>query len=118
LATLFFISQGADFQSPAISMMILPTFVFVMINSFDFMGDLKANGDDLDAEEATTQFRSEFRKELQGMFEPVVTILFGATALAQRHAIWRLFCMNERAEQSAPHAHLFNDYSGLNLKLS
>ena len=26
--------------------------------------------------------------------------------------------MNERAEQSAPHAHLFNDYSGLNLKLS
>ena len=38
-----------------------------------------------------TQFGSEFRKELRGMFEPVVTILFGATALAQRHAVWRLF---------------------------
>ncbi|XAT57199.1 hypothetical protein GN241_07355 [Rhodobacteraceae bacterium IMCC1335] len=71
--------------------MILRTFVFVMINSFDFMDDLKANGDDLDAEEATTHFGSKFRKELWGMFETVVTILFGATALTQRQAIWGLF---------------------------
>lgn len=62
-----------------------------MINSFDFMDDLKANGDDLDAEEATTHFGSKFRKELWGMFETVVTILFGATALTQRQAIWGLF---------------------------
>lgn len=71
--------------------MILPTFVFLMMNSFDFMDDLKANGDDLDAEEATTHFGSKFRKELWGMFETVVTILFGATALTQRQAIWGLF---------------------------
>lgn len=71
--------------------MILPTFVFVMINSFDLMDDLKANGDDLDAEEATTHIGSKFRKELWGMFETVVTILFGATALTQRQAIWGLF---------------------------
>lgn len=63
----------------------------MMINSFDFMDDLKANGDDLDAEEATTHFGSKFRKELWGMFETVVTILFGATALTQRQAIWGLF---------------------------
>ena len=61
------------------------------MNSFDFMDDLKANGDDLDAEEATTHFGSKFRKELWGMFETVVTILFGATALTQRQAIWGLF---------------------------
>ncbi|MFZ8868220.1 MAG: hypothetical protein ACO2YK_06615 [Paracoccaceae bacterium] len=71
--------------------MILPTFVFVMINSFDCMDEFKANGDDLDAEEATTQFGSKFRKEPWGMFETVVTILFGATALTPRHAIWGLF---------------------------
>ncbi|MBL6640664.1 MAG: hypothetical protein ISP36_08775 [Rhodobacteraceae bacterium] len=71
--------------------MILPTFVFLMMNSFDFMDELKANGDDLDAEEATTHFGSKFRKELWGMFETVVTILFGATALTQRQAIWGLF---------------------------
>ena len=62
-----------------------------MMNSFDFMDDLKANGDDLDAEEATTHFGSKFHKELWGMFETVVTILFGATALTQRQAIWGLF---------------------------
>ena len=61
------------------------------MNSFDFMDELKANGDDLDAEEATTHFGSKFRKELWGMFETVVTILFGATALTQRQAIWGLF---------------------------
>ena len=71
--------------------MILPTFVFLMMNSFDFMDELKANGDDLDAEEATTHFGSKFRKELWGMFETVVSILFGATALTQRQAIWGLF---------------------------
>ena len=75
MATLFINSQGADFQSLAISTMILPTFVFVMINSFDCMGDLKANGDDLDAEEAITQLGSKFGKEPWGMFETVVTIL-------------------------------------------
>ena len=91
MATLFIISQGADFQSLAISTMILPTFVFVMINSFDCMDEFKANGDDLDAEEASMQFGSKFRKEPWGMFETVVTILFGATALTQRHAIWGLF---------------------------
>ena len=55
--------------------MILPSFVFVMINSFDCMDDLKANGDDLDAEEAITQLGSKFGKEPWGMFETVVTIL-------------------------------------------
>ena len=63
LVTLFIISQGGDLPSLAISVMVLATFIFVMINSFDCMDEFKANGDDLDAEEATTQFGSKFRKE-------------------------------------------------------
>ena len=91
LVTLFIISQCGDLPSLAISVMVLATFIFVMINSFDCMDDLKANADDMDAEEAASNFGAKFLKAPWGMFKTVVTILFGATALTQLDAIWGIF---------------------------
>ena len=51
------------------------------------MDDLKANTDDMDAEEAASNFGAKFLKAPWSMFKTVVTILFGATALTQLDAI-------------------------------
>ena len=58
LVTLFIIAQAGRLPTLAISAMIVATFVFVMINSFDCMDDLKANADDMDMRQRQILVRS------------------------------------------------------------
>ena len=88
LVTLFIIAQAGSLPIFAISAMIIATFVFVMINSFDCMDDLKANADDMDADEAATNFGAKFGKAPWGMFKTVVTVMFGGVAVTQLGSIW------------------------------
>ena len=88
LVTLFIIAQAGSLPIFAISAMIIATFVFVMINSFDCMDDLKANADDMDADEAATIFGAKFGKAPWGMFKTVVTVMFGGVAVTQLGSIW------------------------------
>ena len=88
LVTLFIIAQAGSLPIVAISAMIIATFVFVMINSFDCMDDLKANADDMDADEAATNFGAKFGKAPWGMFKTVVTVMFGGVAVTQLGSIW------------------------------
>ena len=88
LVTLFIIAQAVSLPIFAISAMIIATFVFVMINSFDCMDDLKANADDMDADEAATNFGAKFGKAPWGMFKTVVTVMFGGVAVTQLASIW------------------------------
>lgn len=91
LVTLFIISQGGDLPSIAISAAVLATFIFVMINSFDCMDDLKANADDMGEEEAASNFGAKFLKAPWGMFKTVVTVIFAVMALTQLDEIWGIF---------------------------
>ena len=91
LATLYILSQGGDYPGLAVAAVVVGTFVFVMINSFDCMDDLKANADDMDEEEAATNFGSKFLRAPWGMFKSVVTLIFGATALTQLGEIFGWF---------------------------
>ena len=88
LVTLFIIAQAGRLPTLAISAMIVATFIFVMINSFDCMDDLKANADDMDADEAATNFGAKFGKAPWGMFKTVVTVMFGGVAVTQLGSIW------------------------------
>ena len=88
LVTLFIIAQAGSLPIFAISAMIIASFVFVMINSFDCMDDLKANADDMDADEAATNFGAKFGKAPWGMFKTVVTVMFGGVAVTQLGSIW------------------------------
>ena len=88
LVTLFILAQAGSLPIFAISAMIIATFVFVMINSFDCMDDLKANADDMDADEAATNFGAKFGKAPWGMFKTVVTVMFGGVAVTQLGSIW------------------------------
>ena len=88
LVTLFIIAQAGNLPIFATSAMIIATFVFVMINSFDCMDDLKANADDMDADEAATNFGAKFGKAPWGMFKTVVTVMFGGVAVTQLASIW------------------------------
>ena len=72
----------------AISAVILGTLVFVLVNSFDCMNDLKANADDSDEEEAQTHFRQKFAAAPWGTFKTLVALIFGAMALSQLWVIW------------------------------
>ena len=91
LATLYILSQGGHYPGLAVAAIVVGTFVFVMINSFDCMDDLKANADDMDEEEAVTNLGSKFLSAPWGMFKSVVTLIFGATALTQLGEIFGWF---------------------------
>ena len=72
--------------------MIVGTFIFVMINSFDCMDDLKANADDMDEEEAATNFGNKFLNAPWGMFKGVVTLIFWHTSInATAGYLWDIF---------------------------
>ena len=72
----------------AISAVIVGTLVFVLVNSFDCMDDLKANADDMDDDEAKTHFGQKFAKAPWGMFKTLVLLIFGLMALSQLLVIW------------------------------
>ena len=55
------------------------------------MDDLKANADDMDEQEAATNFGNKFLNAPWGMFKGVVTLIFGALALTQLQVIWDIF---------------------------
>ena len=88
LATLFLIVQGGDLPQLAITAAIVGTFVFVMINSFDCLDDFKANTDDMDEEEATTNLGKKFKSAPWGFFKVVITLIFGAIAVTQLIEVW------------------------------
>lgn len=87
IATLAILSMGSGLDL-AMSTVILGTLVFVLVNSFDCMDDLKANADDSDEEEAQTHFGQKFAAAPWGMFKTLVTLIFGAMALSQLWVIW------------------------------
>jgi hypothetical protein len=91
LATIFMLHSSVGTMGWAMTAMIVGTFIFVMINSFDCMDDLKANADDMDEEEAATNFGYKFLNAPWGMFKGVVTLIFGALALTQLQVIWDIF---------------------------
>ena len=88
LFTLYIISHGGDLPQLAITAAIVGVFVFVIINSFDCMDDLKANIDDLDDDEAATNFGKKFKAAPWGMFKVVIRLIFGAIAITQLLEIW------------------------------
>lgn len=87
IATLAILSMDSGLDL-AISAMILGTLVFVLVNSFDCMDDLKANAHDMDDDEAQTQFGQKFAKAPWGMFKTLIALIFGLTALSQLVVIW------------------------------
>lgn len=87
IATLAILSMDSGLDL-AISAMILGTLVFVLVNSFDCMDDLKANAQDMDDDEAQTHFGQKFAKAPWGMFKTLVALIFGLTALSQLVVIW------------------------------
>ena len=66
------------------------TFLFVMINSFDCLDDLKANFDDTGQEKAAKQFGSKFLNAPWGMLKNVITLIFGAVVLTKLAEIFGL----------------------------
>ncbi len=88
LFTLYLISQGGDLPQLALTAAIAGMFVFVMINSFDCMDDLKANIDDIDDEEASTNVGKKFKAAPWGLFKVVITLIFGAIAITQLMEVW------------------------------
>lgn len=91
LITLAILSQGGDYPGLAVAAMVVGTFVFVMINSFDCMDDFKANTDDMDPEESQTNLGKKLAAAPWGMFKTVVTLVFGAVAITQLDEIFGLF---------------------------
>jgi len=91
LITLAILSQGGDYPGLAVAAMVVGTFVFVMINSFDCMDDFKANTDDMDPVEAQTNLGKKLAAAPWGMFKTVVTLVFGAVAITQLDEIFGLF---------------------------
>lgn len=67
---------------------IVGLFVFVTINSFNCMDDLKANIDDIDNQEANTNFGKKFKAAPWGIFKVVITLIFGAITITQLWEIW------------------------------
>ena len=88
LATLFLIVQGGDLPQLAMTAAIVGIFVFVMINSFDCLDDFKANVDDMDEEEAASNFGKKFKSAPWGFFKVVITLIFGAIAITQLMEVW------------------------------
>jgi di/tricarboxylate transporter len=88
LFTLYLISQGSDLPQLAISAAVVGTFIFVMVNSFDCMDDFKANADDMDDQEAATNFGKKFLEAPWTMFKGLVFLIFGAMAVTQLMEIW------------------------------
>ena len=88
LATLFLIVQGGDLPQLAMTAAIVGIFVFVMINSFDCLDDFKANVDDMDEEEATSNLGKKFKSAPWGFFKVVITLIFGAIAITQLMEVW------------------------------
>ena len=88
LATLFLIVQGGDLPQLAMTAAIVGIFVFVMINSFDCLDDFKANVDDMDEEEATSNLGKKFKSAPWGFFKVVITLIFGAIAITQLLEVW------------------------------
>ena len=68
---------------------IVGMFVFVMINSFVCMDDLKADIDDIDDiddinnDGAATNFGKKFKTAPLRLFKVVITLIFGAIAITQ-----------------------------------
>ena len=91
LFTLFIISQGGDLPQLAITAAIVGMFVFVMINSFDCMDDLKANVDDMDDEERTSNLGKKLLDAPWGMFKGLTLLIFGALAVCQLQDMWDIF---------------------------
>lgn len=87
IATLAILSMDSGLDL-AISAMILGTLVFVLVNSFDCMDDLKANAHDMDDDEEQTHFGQKFAKAPWGMFKTLIALIFGLTALSQLVVIW------------------------------
>ncbi len=88
LATLFLIVQGGDLPQLAMTAAIVGIFVFVMINSFDCLDDFKANVDDMDEEEASSNLGKKFKSAPWGFFKVVITLIFGAIAITQLMEVW------------------------------
>jgi hypothetical protein len=82
------ISQGGNIPQLAITAAVVGMFIFVMINSFDCMDDLKANIDDTDDDEANTNLGKKFKAAPWGMFKVVITLIFGAIAVTQLLEVW------------------------------
>ena len=88
LATLFLIVQGGDLPQLAMTAAIVGIFVFVMINSFDCLDDFKANVDDMDEEEASSNLGKKFKSAPEGFFKVVITLIFGAIVITQLMEVW------------------------------
>jgi hypothetical protein len=67
---------------------IVGMFVFVMINSFVCMDDLKADIDDINNDGAATNFGKKFKTAPLRLFKVVITLIFGAIAITQLLEIW------------------------------
>ena len=88
LFTLYNISQWGNITKLSITSAGVGMFIFVMINSFDCMDDLKANIDDTDDDEANTNLGKKFKAAPWGMFKVVITLIFGAIAVTQLLEVW------------------------------
>ncbi|MCH1411975.1 MAG: hypothetical protein L7U86_01160 [Rhodobacteraceae bacterium] len=88
LFTLYIISKGGNVPQLTITAADVGVFIFIFINSFDCMDDLKANIYDTDDNEATTNLGKEFKAAPWGRFKVVITLIFGAIAITQLLKVW------------------------------
>jgi len=67
---------------------IVGMLVFVMVNSFVCMDDLKADIDDINDDEAETNFERKFKTATWHLFNVVITLIFGAIAITKLLEVW------------------------------
>ena len=91
IATMFMISIGGDLPKLGITAAIVGTFIFVCVSAFDCMNDFKANVDDMDDEERTTNLGKKLLDAPWGMFKGLTLLIFGALAVCQLQDMWDIF---------------------------
>ena len=91
VATMFMISIGGDLPKLGITAGIVGTFIFVCVSAFDCMDDFKANVDDMDDEERTSNLGKKLLDAPWVMFKSLTFLIFGVIAVCQLQDMWDIF---------------------------
>ena len=91
IATMFMLSIGGDLPKLGITAAIVGSFIFVCVSAFDCMDDFKANVDDMDHEERTTNLGEKLLNAPWVMFKGLTFLIFGALAVCQLQDMWDIF---------------------------
>ena len=91
VATIFMPSIGGDLQKLGNTAAIVGAFIFVCVSALDCMDDFRANFDDMDHEERTTNLGEKLLNAPWVMFKGLTFIIFGALAVCRLQDMWDIF---------------------------